>query len=338
MWYTHLQHSPHIRTFALAMAQITSDINLVAASLEKDEVAAIPTETVYGLAGNIYSLKAIREIFRIKQRPLHNPLIVHLPNAEAMAQVASHIPEAALQLANAFWPGPLTLLLPKKETVPDIITAGKPTVAVRVPHHPVTQQLLEQLPFPLAAPSANPFGSISPTSAQHVANYFPNDFPYILEGGRCKMGIESTIIGFNSQGPVLYRHGSLAQEAIEAITGPLQIYLRNEEAPLAPGMLLRHYAPATTTLLTHDVETLLAEYQDQKIALLLFQQPVSHPSIIYQEVLSPNGDLEEAAARLYDAMHQLDQVGADIIIAERFPEYGLGRSINDRLERATYKD
>jgi L-threonylcarbamoyladenylate synthase len=320
------------------MAKITSDISLVADSLQRNEVAAIPTETVYGLAGNIYSPKAIHEIFRIKQRPLHNPLIVHLPHADAMKDVATHIPDMAMQLAQQCWPGPLTLLLPRKDAVPDLITAGKPTVAVRVPDHATTLSLLSALPFPLAAPSANPFGSISPTSAQHVANYFPEHFPYILEGGPCKKGIESTIIGFNSQGAVLYRHGSLSQESIEAITGPLQLYLRNETAPLAPGMLLRHYAPATTTILTEFVEESLLQYEHLKIALLLFNNPVSHPSIIHQEILSPNGDLEEAAAHLYDAMHILDQIGADLIIAERFPEHGLGRSINDRLERATYKD
>ena len=172
------------------MPIITQDIDIVADSLSKEEVAAIPTETVYGLAGNIYSEKAIRNIFHIKQRPLFNPLIVHLPNVAAMEQVAKDIPEMAKQLANRFWPGPLTLLLPKKECVPDLITAGKTTVAVRVPDHPVTLSLLQQLSFPLAAPSANPFGSISPTTAEHVAHYFADDFPFILDGGACKNGIE----------------------------------------------------------------------------------------------------------------------------------------------------
>lgn len=236
------------------MPVITSDIDQVADSLQNEEVAAIPTETVYGLAGNIFSEKAIRRIYEVKQRPLFNPLIVHIADVSEMGKVASSIPPLAQALAEKFWPGPLTLLLPKKDTVPDIITAGKDTVALRVPNHPVTLALLQQLPFPLAAPSANPFGSISPTTAEHVTSYFKDEFPFILEGGPCKKGIESTIIGFNEEGAIIYRYGSLAIEEIESITGPLQEYIRNEENPDAPGMLLRHYAPATKTILSSDIE------------------------------------------------------------------------------------
>lgn len=318
------------------MPQITRDIALVAESLRSGGVAAIPTETVYGLAGNIYDAGAIDAIYRIKQRPSHNPLIVHLPNRAALDTVAKDIPALALALAERFWPGPLTLLLPKKDTVPDQITAGKATVAVRVPNHPLTLQLLASLSFPLAAPSANPFGSISPTSAAHVAEYFGDDFAYILDGGECRKGIESTIIGFNGDQPVLYRWGSLAAEDIEAITGPLQHITHNEQAPEAPGMLLRHYAPDTQTILTSDVVETVAAYADRKIALLRFREPYQHASIIYQEQLAPDGDLNTAAAALYAAMHRMDKAGADIIIAERMPDHGLGMAINDRLERATH--
>lgn len=318
------------------MPLITTDITLVANSLSKEEVAAIPTETVYGLAGNIYSEKAIRSIFRIKQRPLFNPLIVHLPHASAMEDVAKDIPPMAKELASRFWPGPLTLLLPRKESVPDLITAGKSTVAVRVPNHPVILSLLEQLSFPLAAPSANPFGSISPTTAAHVANYFKDEFPFILDGGPCSSGIESTIIGFNEEGAIVYRYGSLAIEEIEKITGPLQEYIRNEEAPDAPGMLLKHYAPATTTVLSTDIEKSIQENTGKKIGLMVFSQSHQGKDIAVQEILSVSGSMEEAASNLYAAMHRLDQQQLDIIIAERFPDKGLGRSINDRLQRAAY--
>jgi L-threonylcarbamoyladenylate synthase len=318
------------------MPFITQNINAVAESLSKEEVAAIPTETVYGLAGNIYSEKAIQRIFRIKQRPLFNPLIVHLPNAEAMNDVAKEIPAMAKALASKFWPGPLTLLLPKKDTVPDLITAGKSTVAVRVPNHPLTLSLLQQLSFPLAAPSANPFGSISPTTAEHVANYFKDDFPFILDGGPCTSGIESTIIGFNEEGAIVYRYGSLAIEEIEKITGPVQEYIRNEETPDAPGMLLRHYAPSTTTILSSDIEKTLREQAGKKIGLMVFSHASKGEDIVIQEILSPSGSLEEAASHLYAAMHRLDQHQLDIIIAERFPDKGLGRSINDRLQRAAH--
>jgi len=318
------------------MPVITSDIDQVADSLQNEEVAAIPTETVYGLAGNIFSEKAIRRIYEVKQRPLFNPLIVHIADVSEMGKVASSIPPLAQALAEKFWPGPLTLLLPKKDTVPDIITAGKDTVAVRVPNHPVTLALLQRLPFPLAAPSANPFGSISPTTAEHVASYFKDEFPFILEGGPCKKGIESTIIGFNEEGAIIYRYGSLAIEEIESITGTLQEYIRNEENPDAPGMLLRHYAPATKTILSSDIEKNISENLGKRIGLLLFNDQHQSNQVAVVETLSANGSMEEAASNLYAAMHRLDHNDLDIIIAERFPDKGLGRSINDRLQRATH--
>lgn len=318
------------------MPVITSDIDQVADSLQNEEVAAIPTETVYGLAGNIFSEKAIRRVYEVKQRPRFNPLIVHIADVSEMGKVASSIPPLAQALAEKFWPGPLTLLLPKKDTVPDIITAGKDTVAVRVPNHPVTLALLQQLPFPLAAPSANPFGSISPTTAEHVAAYFKDEFPFILEGGPCKKGIESTIIGFNEEGAIIYRYGSLAIEEIESITGPLQEYIRNEENPDAPGMLLRHYAPATKTILSSDIEKSISENLGKRIGLLLFNDQHQSNQVAVVETLSANGSMEEAASNLYAAMHRLDHNDLDIIIAERFPDKGLGRSINDRLQRATH--
>lgn len=318
------------------MPVITSDIDQVADSLQNEEVAAIPTETVYGLAGNIFSEKAIRRVYEVKQRPRFNPLIVHIADVSEMGKVASSIPPLAQALAEKFWPGPLTLLLPKKDTVPDIITAGKDTVAVRVPNHPVTLALLQQLPFPLAAPSANPFGSISPTTAEHVAAYFKDEFPFILEGGPCKKGIESTIIGFNEEGAIIYRYGSLAIEEIESITGPLQEYIRNEENPDAPGMLLRHYAPATKTILSSDIEKSISENLGKRIGLLLFNDQHQSNQVAIVETLSANGSMEEAASNLYAAMHRLDHNDLDIIIAERFPDKGLGRSINDRLQRATH--
>ncbi|MBL0882163.1 MAG: threonylcarbamoyl-AMP synthase [Chitinophagaceae bacterium] len=318
------------------MPVITHDITLVANSLLNDEVAAIPTETVYGLAGNIFSEKAIRRIYEVKQRPLFNPLIVHIAAVKDMWKVASFIPPLAQALAEKFWPGPLTLLLPKKDTVPSIITAGKDTVAVRVPQHPIALSLLEKLPFPLAAPSANPFGSISPTTAEHVASYFKQEFPFILNGGPCKKGIESTIIGFNEHGAIIYRYGSLAIEEIEKITGPLQEYIRNEENPDAPGMLLRHYAPVTKTVLSSDIKKSIAENIGKKIGLLLFDDRYTSDEATVVESLSIDGSMEEAASNLYAAMHRLDQYSLDIIIAERFPDQGLGKSINDRLQRATH--
>ena len=319
------------------MIRITTDLFEAKKILEKEELVAIPTETVYGLAGNIYSEKAIKKIFQTKERPLFNPLIVHIASTDKLKEIVSEIPEKAQQLADAFWPGSLTLVLKKNAHIPDSITAGKDTVAVRVPNHELTLRLLQILDFPLAAPSANPFGSISPTTAEHVADYFPNDLEMVLQGGNCTNGIESTIIGFENNNPVLYRLGSISVEEIEAVIGPVQIKNKKESSPDAPGMLSRHYAPKTTTILVNNVEDEILKYQNAKVGLLVFQNTPSNAKEMVIEVLSKKGDLKEATANLYAAMHRLDKQNLDLIIAEQFPNTELGKSINDRLERATKK-
>jgi L-threonylcarbamoyladenylate synthase len=319
------------------MSKISNSIQEAIAFLDQDQIIGIPTETVYGLAGNIYSPKAIESIFTMKKRPFFNPLIVHIKSADALSEIARDIPAKAAVLAQAFWPGPLTLVLKKHIAVPDLVTGGKDTVAVRVPNHPIILAVLSQLAYPLAAPSANPFGSISPTTATHVADYFEEALPMVLDGGACQRGIESTIIGFENGEPVLYRLGSLALEDIEAVVGQVKIRTHNDTAPEAPGMLSRHYAPLTTTLLTTNVTELLNTFSNQKIGVLVFQKEIHDPRIISQEILSSNGNLAEAASQLYAALHRLDECKLDLIIAERFPDMGLGKTINDRLERATKK-
>jgi L-threonylcarbamoyladenylate synthase len=316
------------------MVHITTDIAEAVECLNREEVIGLPTETVYGLAGNIFSEKAIRKIFSIKQRPLFNPLIVHIGRAEAVEQIAQNIPLAAYQLITAFWPGPLTLVLERRKGVPDLVTGGKDTVAVRMPHHAMALALLEKLEYPLAAPSANPFGSISPTTARHVADYFPQQLELVLDGGPCERGVESTIVGFPDGVPTLYRHGSIPAEEIEEELGQLAYLTRKEHAPDAPGMLSRHYAPATRIILSTEVAQTAAANAGKKIGLMLFSKPLQVANIACQEILSPKEDLKEAAMHLYAAMHRLDQMGLDLIIAQRFPDAGLGRTINDRLERA----
>lgn len=317
------------------MSIISKDISQAVALLNAEEIVAIPTETVYGLAGNIYSEKAIKSIFETKQRPFFNPLIVHIPSVDYLSQVVEHIPEKAKLLAEAFWPGPITLVLKKKNTIPDVITAGKDTVAVRVPNHPTTLELLRQLDFPLAAPSANPFSSISPTTAAHVETYFKDNIKMVLDGGACKSGIESTIIGFENDQPIIYRLGSTAIEDIEAVVGEIQIKNKKEIAPDAPGMLERHYAPKTKTILTDNILGMVDQYKGKRIGIITFQSEIANSNIEVQIALSKTGDLAESASKLYDVLHQLDKMHLDVIIAEKFPEYGLGKSINDRLSRAT---
>ncbi|MDB4098412.1 L-threonylcarbamoyladenylate synthase [Polaribacter sp.] len=318
------------------MSIISKDIQKAVQLLTEDQLVAIPTETVYGLAGNIFSEKAIKSIFSTKQRPFFNPLIVHIPSVKSLNDLVTHVPEKAKLLAAAFWPGSMTLVLKKSKTIPDIITAGKDTVAVRVPNHPITLALLKKLPFPLAAPSANPFGSISPTKPAHVENYFRNSIKMVLDGGSCANGIESTIIGFENEEPVIYRLGALPLEEIEAVIGTISIKNKKEEKPDAPGMLARHYAPKTSTFLVDDVAAEVKKNTGKKMGVLVFKSSLNNENIT-EIILSKKGSLQEAAARLYDAMHELDTKNLDIIIAERFSEFGLGKSINDRLQRATFK-
>jgi L-threonylcarbamoyladenylate synthase len=316
------------------MIEISTDIEKAAHILQQEDVIGIPTETVYGLAGNVFSHKAVHKIFALKNRPLFNPLIVHVSNKNQLTELATDIPDIAWALANAYWPGPLTLLLPKHPSVPDLVTGGKPTIAIRIPNPPLTLSLLNQLSFPLAAPSANPFGSISPTEALHVSNYFSATLSMVLDGGACKNGLESTIIGFQNKQPLLYRLGSITAEELAPITGKLETITNNDKAPEAPGMLSKHYAPKTKTFLTNNIDQLIEENSHKRLGLLLFQQPKKLPPNCRQEILSPTGQLEEAAANLYAAMHKLDNAELDLIIAEYFPDEGLGKTINDRLNRA----
>ena len=317
------------------MTLVSKDILKAAEILSRNELVAIPTETVYGLAANIYSDTAIKKIFELKKRPFFNPLIVHIHSMEQVMELAVDFPEKAQLLAKAFWPGSLTLILKKQAAVPDLITAGNDTVGIRMPQHDLTLELLKSLPFPVAAPSANPFTHISPTTAQHVKDYFDGALEMVLDGGDCKNGIESTIVGFENEEPMVYRLGSISIEDIRAVVGNVTLKNNKEKAPNAPGMLEKHYAPRTKTYLVENIADFIAQHPDQKIGLLLhIKEPKDHgvEKTIY---LTETGDLKEAASKLYSAMHELDKWDLDMIVAQRLPDTGLGKSINDRLERAT---
>lgn len=317
------------------MSIISKDIQKAISLLENEELVAIPTETVYGLAGNIFSEKAIQKIFKTKKRPFFNPLIVHIASIEKLKDIVVEVPEKAKILAEKFWPGSMTLVLKKNATIPDLITAGKDTVAVRIPNHPITLELLQQLKFPLAAPSANPFNNISPTKPEHVERYFKNDIQMVLDGGPCINGIESTIIGFENDEPIIYRLGALAVEEIEAIVGKVEIKNKKEENPDAPGMLSKHYSPLTKTILTLNIVNEIKKHPNKKIGVLAFNSTYKNNLITSEIILSKTSNLKEAASKLYNALHELDQQNLDIIIVEKMSDFGLGKSMNDRLERAS---
>jgi len=305
--------------------------------LRNEDVVAIPTETVYGLAGNAYSEKAIKRIFEVKNRPFYNPLIVHIKSIDELSKIATNIPEMAFKLAEAFWPGPLTLVLEKQPSIPDLVTGGKPTVAVRLPAHPVALELLNQLDFPLVAPSANPFNYLSPTSAQHVKEQLGNKIPYILDGGNCEKGVESTIIGFQDNVPILYRLGAISMEDIEAVTGELTTQNQSKNSPDAPGMLSKHYSPRTQFILSNNISQSLDALQNKKVGVITFKESKLDYSVFHQVALSYHNDLKEAASNLFSTLHQLDKMNLDVIVAERLPDEGLGKTINDRLQRAASK-
>jgi L-threonylcarbamoyladenylate synthase len=317
------------------MAEIGKDIKKAKALLQAGELVAIPTETVYGLAGNALNPDAVAGIFSVKNRPSFDPLIIHTNSLEKVHEFTLDIPEPLDRLAAHFWPGPLTLLLPKKSIVPDLVTSGLDTVAVRIPQHPLTLSLLKALDFPLAAPSANPFGYISPTTARHVEAQLGKKIPYILDGGASKVGLESTIVGLEEGQVTVYRLGGLEISRIEAIVGPVKLLAHSSSNPKSPGMLKSHYAPKAAFVLG-DLEKLVPMYQKNGIpfGLLSFSKDFPSVPIGFKKQLSASGDLYEAAKNLFAHMRALDSVDVSVILAELLPDEGLGKAINDRLKRA----
>ncbi|MBN8575462.1 MAG: threonylcarbamoyl-AMP synthase [Cyclobacteriaceae bacterium] len=313
------------------MAEIGKDIARARQLLMEGHLVAIPTETVYGLAANALNEKAVLEIFKAKNRPHFDPLIVHVASIEQATTLATSFPQEAKALAKKFWPGPLTLLLPKKEIVPDLVTSGLNTVGIRCPDHTTTLQLLQSLPFPLAAPSANPFGYVSPTTPQHVNEQLGDKVAYIVDGGECSVGIESTIVGFEPA-PTVYRLGGLALEILEPVSGPLHVQLHSTSNPHAPGQLLSHYAPHKKIVL--GTRTQLLEHTHANAGAIVFEHILTGIPATHQIILSASGNLEEAAQHLFAALRALDKAPVDYILAEVVPDTGIGRAINDRLRRA----
>ncbi len=316
------------------MAEIGKDIFKAATVLKNSGVVAIPTETVYGLAANALDEKAVAQIFTVKNRPTFNPLIIHIAHKDDLKKYVATVPEVAEKLIEKFWPGPLTLLLPKKANVPHIVTASLPNVAIRVPDHALTLQLLQALDFPLAAPSANPFGYISPTTPAHVQRQIGEKIPYILDGGACHQGVESTIVGFEDNIPVVFRLGAIPLEALQEVAGEVKLFKKSVTKIESPGMLPYHYSPKTPLYITSNVTELLTSFDPQDTGVITFHEQIDNIPAEHVKVLSANADVSEAARNLYSALHDLDGMNLKAIIAEQFPDDGLGKTLNDRLERA----
>ncbi|MDR0518320.1 MAG: threonylcarbamoyl-AMP synthase [Fibromonadaceae bacterium] len=298
--------------------------------LKQGGIVAIPTETVYGLAGNAFSEAAVAKIFAAKERPFFDPLIIHIAAFAELENLAYGIPKSAKILAENFWPGPLTLVLGKKESVPNLTSGGLPTIAIRMPKKEITRDIIKQAGFPLAAPSANMFQHLSPTSAEHVLEQLAGRIDGIVDGGICEVGVESTVVGFEGETPIIYRPGAVTVDMIAEALGLQELPRKATSAvPLAPGMLKKHYSP-DTPLVFLDFQTI-----PQNCGLLAFGELPRNANFFAKILnLSEKACPVEAAANLYGMLHKLDSLGLDRIFAVKLPEAGLGVAVNDRLARA----
>ena len=314
--------------------RIGTSVSKAAKLLGSGQLVAIPTETVYGLAANALDVKAVQSIFNVKNRPVFNPLIVHVKSVNEFYKYAKNVPVQCLDLANALSPGPITFVLSKKDIVPDHTTGGGNSVALRIPNHPLTLALLNQLDFPLAAPSANPSNYISPVTALHVLEQLGGKIPYILDGGDCQVGIESTVVCFEEDTTIILRLGGQDIAAIEQIVGKVELRINQASNPQSPGQLKSHYAPKTPFLLG-GIQELIKINPNKRIGVIAFGanfQSQSEVSRTYN--LSSQGSTSEAASNIFKALREMDSSQLDLIIAAPIPNEGLGAAVNDRLERA----
>jgi L-threonylcarbamoyladenylate synthase len=305
-------------------------VRKAAAFIRGGGTAVFPTETVYGLGADALNAKAVARIFEIKKRPRFDPLIVHVASIRQAKTLARVSPKAEA-LMKRFWPGPLTLVLPKKKIVPDIVTAGLDTVALRMPNNAVALALIKAAGAPIAAPSANSFGSLSPTTAAHARDQLRGGPDIILDAGRARIGVESTVLAFRSGRVFILRHGGLPREELERVTGSLAGDLKGGPRPASPGQLIKHYSPRAALRMTG--KTPVKREKGLRYGYLAFTTRPSAAVKIFR-ILSRSGNLEEAAANLFSHLHALDNAGVDVILAEPVPAKGLGRAIMDRLKRA----
>lgn len=336
----------------------TAEIVRAAEILRAGGLVAFPTETVYGLGANALDERAVARVFEVKGRPRFDPLIVHVAGLDWLPRVVAVFPPQAAELARRFWPGPLTLVLPKVDAISDLVTAGSSDVAVRMPDHPVALELLKQADLPLAAPSANLFGRISPTTAEHVREQLATAVDLILDGGPCAVGVESTVLQLTDSGARVLRPGGVTIEELESVIGPIVVppAAENPALPMAaesdsgepllsPGRLVQHYAPRTPLVLTgtdtagsFDIADLarasIRPLAAPRLGLLALRPRSGTAEFAKVEILSETGDLREAAARFFAALRRLDAAGLDLIVAETLPDQGLGVALNDRLRRA----
>ena len=310
---------------------IMSDIDIAAKYIQEGKLVAFPTETVYGLGANALNPMAVAKIFELKERPTFDPLIVHIANISDLERLIIGHDERVYKLAEKFWPGPLTMVLPKSDLVPDIVTSGLSTVGIRMPNNEIALELIRKSNCPIAAPSANKFGKISPTNAAHVQKNLQK-VDFVLDGGKTNVGIESTIIKLNSNGFEILRHGIITQEEIETVI-PFAPEENIQADIVAPGMLQSHYSPTKPFYIIND--TILNQIDKQKAGFISFSgKNLKNFKEVFH--VSQNGDLKEYAVNLFEAMHHFQESDVDYIIAEPVAEKGIGIAIMDRLKKAAF--
>lgn len=314
---------------------ITTDLHQAVAILRAGKLVAFPTETVYGLGADANNPQAVAKIYTAKGRPLTHPVIVHIPDINHLQYWAREIPASAWQLGKAFWPGPLTLILKKSDQVSNTVTGNQDTIGLRVPAHPIAHKLLIEFGGGIAAPSANRFGELSPTTAQHVQDSLADDVDLILDGGACAVGIESTIIDLSSSEPRLLRPGAISISAIENILGS-QLSTSQKNSPRAPGMLASHYAPHTSMKIIESANLIaiieLLLQQGKNIGVLSFNTtPIAKPQVTW---IMMSQDIKQYSHDLYAILHAVDSENHDVILVEQPPQTEEWLAVNDRLNKA----
>ena len=308
-------------------------IRRAAEAIRQGKIVAFPTETVYCLGADLYNKSAVAKVFEAKKRPKFDPLIVHISDREQLDPLVESVPQKAKALIKRFWPGGLTVVLPKKDTYHDIVTAGMIGVSVRLPSNETARELIRCAKTPIAVAAANTFGNVSPTTAQHVREDLGDAVEIILDDGPCTIGIETTIVSFLEEEPMKLRPGAIPLDEIEKVIGPVRRSVPPGYASFFPGMSDHHYTRRNIMMFMDQVEQLP---QNIHIGLLSFKPMEDITQFSAVEVLSPGGDLNEAARNLFSALRRLDAADIDLIVAQRVPEVGIGIAINDRLVRACH--
>ena len=319
-------------------------IKIAAEEIKKGNLVAFPTETVYGLGADVLNEKAVAKIFKAKGRPFNDPLIVHIADVKELNRLSKHVPPVALKLAKVFWPGPLTLVLKKSELVSDIITAGLDTVAIRMPADNIALSLIREAQTPIVAPSANIFGRTSPTNAQHVEDDLGGKIEMIIDGGKTKVGVESTVLEITAKPVQMLRAGGVSVEQLKEVIGQVKIGEELERGFRSPGMLNSHYSPRARLILVEEREEaqvrevfrLALEYKVQgfKVGIMAKEENQSKYNGFQVKVIGKGSELNICATNLFSTLRSFDKEGFEIIIAEGLEEQGLGLAIMERLRKA----